>query len=52
MHAGAVPVAFSRRPSVATRGQRLVRQKLKLQQKEVRVYAALKEMRDNAKADV
>ena len=50
LHAGAVPTVSCRRPSIATRANRLMAQKLKLKKKEERVTAALREARAKAKA--
>ena len=48
LHAGALPAASCRCPSVAARGQRLVAQRLKLKHREALVSAAMKEMSDQA----
>jgi len=50
LHAGSMPKASRRRPSIAARGNKLLRAKANQQQKTKRVTASLKSVRDAAKA--
>ena len=50
MHAGAMPRKSCRRPSLAKRGEKVLKSKSKARQKSMRVAAAFKAMRAKAKA--